>query len=534
MLEARGVRARYAGATADSLSGARLAVGRGERVALLGANGAGKSTLSRVLNGSVAPREGEVLLGGLVVRDRAELARRVGLVRQDPRSQLVSPSVADEVAFGPRNLGLEEREVSRRVAGALEACGLADLTGRGTAELSGGQQQRLALAGVLAMEPEHLVLDEVLAQLDPGSRRDLARSIDRAGRRGTGVVSVTHRLEELVGAERAVVLERGSVAWEGVPDALLADPALLGHAGLACDGLEGALPLLARAGARLADIGDARRLAELVRAAGLAGRVRAALPEPPAAPVGASGPMLELAGATVRYGGLEALRDVSLALAPGTVTLVAGASGSGKTTLARVAAGVLAPDGGAALLAGAPVRPAQVGLAFQRPEDQLFCDTVLDDVAFAPRARGLGERDALARARAACERLGIPEGLLARHPLQLSGGQRRLVALAGIVALDAAAYVLDEPTAGLDGVAAGRLRALVRSLAEEGRAVAVVSHEVGEWLPLAHRVALVSGGRVAWQGPAAELVRDPAPFAAAGLEAPLWVRLARELAGGAR
>ena len=487
-----------------------LAVRPGERLVVLGRNGSGKSTLVRLMNGSLAPRAGSVSVDG----ERRGLSRLVGYVRQDPRNQIVSAVVSDEVAFGPRNLGLSREEVLGRVEEALQTCGIAHLADRMTSELSGGQQQLLAIAGVVAMGPRYLVLDEVGSQLDDAARRRVSRLVGSLARGGTGVVDVAHSAEALFGADGVAVLSSGRLVWRGRPEDFLLCEEALRLSGLAADPLARTLAHAVAAGYRLPAEPDPEGLAPYVQ-------------EPPAVlREGASragAHELSCAGVRVSYDDLRALDGVSLC-ARG-LTLLLGRSGSGKTTLGGVLAGVLTPDSGRAALDGRPVIAGDVGLAFQRSEDQLFCDTVLDDIAYGPRQRGLGEDAALSAARDAAALLGVGDELLGRSPFELSGGQMRRVALAGVVACGRDALVLDEPTAGLDVESRRELLDVVRGLVEGGTAVVVITHDPGEWLGDATSVALLRGGRVIEVADPVRAACDPAPYEAVGLEPPLSVRL---------
>lgn len=414
MLEVRDVCFSFDGER-NVLEHVSLVVEPGEHVVLLGPNGSGKSTLARLLNGSLVPSSGCVRVDG-----RTEgLARHVGYVRQDPRNQIVSAVVSDEVAFGPRNLGLPRDEVLRRVDEALEACSISPLRDRMTSELSGGQQQLVAIAGVLAMRPRYLVLDEATSMLDPASRERVAQIVDHLVASGLGVLEIAHCRKAGV---REVFLDRGRISYQ--------------------------LPASAESPQKKVP----RSVTSGCRQQGLS-----------------------VSNVTV----LGRLRLVSQDFQG--LVLVTGPSGAGKTTLARVLAGVLAPDSGEVTLDGHRVRPGDVGLAFQRPEDQLFCDTVLDDIAYGPRAHGLGEEEALAAARMAAARLSIGEELLDRSPFALSGGQMRRVALAGVTAARPRAYVFDEPTAGLDARGVREFRDLACGLADEGATVVVITHDPQEW-----------------------------------------------------
>lgn len=532
----------------EVLRGASLTVAEGELVALIGANGAGKSTIARVACGSVDAQRGSVLVDGRPA-DSGALRRVCGYVRQDPESQLVAPVVFDEVAFGPCNLGLAEDEVRDRVAHALDACGLGGYERRLVAELSGGELQRVAIAGILAMEPSYLVLDEVTSQLDASSRVRVRRIVREQVARGCGVLSVTHDVEEIAGADRVAFLSDGVIRWEGTPAEFFADERLLENARLAGDRLAGVLCLMARRGVAFGRCLHAAELSASIRECGLLEDVasllelRASAIAPTHEGAEASfdsgaasdaSDSLVFERVTVRYENLCALDSLDLRCEAGHVMLLAGQSGSGKSTAATVACGIQATDEGAAVLVGPngskrDVRPGAVGLCLQRAEDQLFCDTVVEDVAFGPRNLGRPATACRTAAERALRSMGVDESLWGRSPFALSGGQRRRVALAGILAMEPEVYVLDEPTIGLDSEGREFLHGVVRGLAREGHAVLVVSHDVGEWLDVADDVAILESGVLRWHGPAREVADDASMLEEAGVRAPMWVALRREL-----
>lgn len=527
------------GATAGErqpvLDGASLDVAPGELVCLVGPNGAGKSTLARALCGTVQLDSGSVLLDGKGATS-AELHRAVGFVRQDPESQLVAPVVFDEVAFGPCSLGLPEAEIRSRVTKVLAACGLAGFEGRAVSELSGGELQRVALAGVLAMRPVYLALDEVTSQLDASARTDVRAIVRRAVSEGVGVLLVTHDVEEMAAADRVALMADGRIAWVGTSSKFFGDAEVVRRAGLGRVPLGELLCRLSRDGFLFGPSLDASRLIGAIEEDGLADEAREALgggrlgeASEPIRGISSDASALVARDVAVRYEGTAALDGATVTAAPGRVLLVAGRSGSGKSTLAGVLAGVLETDAGEARLGDSPVRPGMVGLCQQRAENQLFCDTVLDDVAFGPRNLGATTGEADARAREALRSLGVDEVLWGRSPFALSGGQRRRVALAGVVAMRPGAYVLDEPTNGLDAEGRDQLHAVVRRLAAAGAAAVVISHDVGEWLRVVDDVVLLESGCVAWHGPATQLPGDTAPFAAAGMQPPLEVAILTHL-----
>ena len=528
------------------LTGVTLSVAPGEVVALLGGNGSGKSTLGRIASGALLPAGGEVSVDGVVLDEssrRDEVRRRVGMVVQNPQDQIVSTVVADEVAFGPRNLGCAGRELDARVRGALEAVGLSDAVDRDVNELSGGEQQRIALAGVLAIEPSYLVLDEALSMVDSAERpqlRSLVRALARE--RHIGVLAITHEPVEALGADRIVVLEAGRVAWEGTPDSFVRDARHLFAQTLIQGPYTAALMAAVDAGYRLScgvEPADIARWAQS-KGEGTAETIAAALRGDAGAPEpqGAGAVLLEAKGVSAGYEKRNVLHDASLTVRAGEVLLVAGPSGSGKSTLATVLAGLKEPRAGEVLLhpqaedtAADPrsPEPGDVALAFQHPESQLFLESVGEELAFGPRQLGCDEAEVALRVANAREPLAIDDEMLGRDPFMLSGGQARRVALACMVSLDASVLVLDEPTSGLDAPARRRLHALVRKLASEGRGVVVVSHDLEEWVGIASRVALVADGGIAWEGTTLELSDDADAFAHAGLMPPEAWRLARLL-----
>lgn len=493
MIELKDVSYAYPSATgqsSESLSSISFELNPGDLVALVGANGAGKSTLGRVLCGTYVPREGKVLSDGVELEGEA-LHKLVGYVRQDPTSQLVAPTVFDEVAFGPCNLGLSEELVRERISWALAQVSLSGYEERLVSELSGGELQRLALAGVLACKPQYLVLDEVTSQLDGASREQLRSIIEKQVHGGTGIVLIAHDAIEVARASCVVLLEAGKVAWQGSPAAFFADAALVERACL-----------------------------RIPHVAQYAPETSKKIPVPE----------LILEDVSVVFDDYSALSNVSLTAYQGQVLLIAGRSGSGKSTLANVCSGLLEPDAGTALLDGTSVQVGSVGLCMQRPEAQLFCDSVCDDVAFGPINNGMSEIEAHQRSKELLISFGIPEELFDTSPFALSGGQRRRVALAGIVALGTNVIIFDEPTVGLDAAGCAFLKDAIKRLAAEGKAVMVVSHDVDEWLDVAQSVALLEAGKLIWQGAPADLYQQAVMLEKAGLGVPVWEQMAAELA----
>ncbi|MEE1372494.1 MAG: ATP-binding cassette domain-containing protein [Parolsenella sp.] len=232
----------------------------------------------------------------------------------------------------------------------------------------------------------------------------------------------------------------------------------------------------------------------------------------------------------LNLGGAQILDDVSLDIPSRHLSLVIGPSGAGKSTLARVAAGILEPDAGSVTLAGKPVVRGAIGLALQRPEDQLFLNSVQEDVEFGPMNLGASREEARRRSRRSLKLLKVPEDLWSRSPFQLSGGEKRRVAIAGVIAMSPAALVLDEPTDGLDASCRAILINAVRNLADQGLPVIVVSHDVGEWMYAADDIVLLEGGRIRWRGTPPELAAAYGVLERWGVGVPLELAMLGELA----
>lgn len=534
MIRARNIRYRYPGSSCDALSGVSFDVAPGEFVVLLGANGSGKSTLSRLLARSLELQCGSVAVDGRNLQ-ATTYDGCVGYVRQDPESQFVAPIVFDEVAFGPCNLGLPAEEVRKRVHEALEDCRLLGFEGRAVDTLSGGEKQRLALAGVLAMHPRYLVLDEVMSQLGDASRSSLRGVLRGLAKSGVGILLVSHSPQEAVYADRVVVLEAGRLVWEGTPNLLFADGERASRV-FPGSRLSSALAMLVKDGCDLTSCRTEYQLASFAREAShghelldslSVGSRRAASRSGGAAAPSSCG--LSLRDIQLNLGGAQILDDVSIEIPSRHLTLVIGPSGAGKSTLACVAAGILEPDAGSVTLAGKSVARGAIGLALQRPEDQLFLNSVLEDVEFGPTNLGASREEARHRAQCSLKLLEVPEDLWPRSPFQLSGGEKRRVAIAGVIAMNPAALVLDEPTDGLDASCRTILINAVRDLADQGRPVIVVSHDVGEWMYAADDVVLLEGGRIRWRGTPSELVSACEVLEHWGVGVPLELAMLGEL-----
>ncbi len=467
----------------------------------LGATGAGKSTFLRSANGLVPHFTGGTFAGQVFVAGRDTLAnppRRladvVAFVPQDAGASFVLDRVEDEIAYGMENLGVDPAHMRRRVEEMLDLLDIADLRHRSLRQCSGGERQRVAIAAALAAGPRILVLDEPTSQLDPQGAEHVMAALQRLVHdHGMTVLLAEHRLERVVGwVDMAIGFDEGR-ATVGTPREVLGTLAV-GPPVARLGRLVGwdPVPLTVR---------DGRAAA---RSHGLA-RPGRTTPETGDA-------LVVLTGAHVQHEELgqprPALRDVSFTLHQGEIVAVMGRNGAGKTTLLRTIAGVLAPHRGEVRVLGhTPVPGVDVGLCPQEPESLLFNDSVAGEVRATLRARHLPDADA-----PWLDRLGISH-LAARHPRELSAGQRLLVATAAIAATEAPVILLDEPTRGLDPDSKAHLIRYLRTHAGGGGGAMFATHDVELAAAAATRILMLAGGEIIADGAPADVLGDSHVFA---------------------
>ncbi len=511
----------YPGAPRPALEDVSLRIDPAEVILVVGGSGSGKSTLLRCLNGLVPHFHGGVFAGRVTVDEfdtrtarPHELARRVGLVFQDPESQSVMTTVEREIAFGLENLGVESRAITRLVEEALISLGLSHLRHATLATLSGGELQKVALAAVIATQPHLLLLDEPTSQLDPVGSEELLAAVRRLSEdTGATIVLAEHRVERCLHlATRVLYLEDGRLAVDAEPQEF---------ARWALDGHRELLPPVARLFARrlnghatgLSDTGrlpmtvkDARHMLDLIEE-----RTPRRLPR---APRDAGGEIvLETRHLRVGYErDLPLLDDVELTLRRGELVALMGENGAGKSTLVRHFNGLLRPLAGTVTLVGRDVAGLSVaeaarscGLLGQNPGDYFVKDTVAEEIDHTLDALGYqgAARDIrVARIVADLEL----EGLLARDPRELSGGERTRVALAAVACSEPALLVLDEPTRGMDPRHKVELARVLRAWTDAGRCVLLVTHDVEFAARAATRVLVLGDGGLLADGPAEEVL----------------------------
>ncbi|WP_406118240.1 ABC transporter ATP-binding protein [Streptomyces anulatus] len=559
MIRFERVSVRYEGTERPTLSGVDLTVPEGELVLLVGPSGVGKSTLLGTVSGLVPHFTGGLLSGRVTVGGRdtrthkpRELADLVGTVGQDPLAHFVTDTVEDELAYGMESLGLAPDVMRRRVEETLDLLGLAELRDRPIATLSGGQQQRVAIGSVLTPHPRVLVLDEPTSALDPAAAEEVLAVLQRLVHDlGTTVLMAEHRLERVVQyADQVVLLPApGAAPVMGPPAEIMkVSPVRPPVAELGLLAGWDPLPLSvrdARRGAgglreRLADASPPETASvpeppaprETPGEPGKPGMPGAAVPVAaerqrtgrfarllgrgagaPAAPV--ADPVTRVDGLGVRRGRVEALRRVTLTVAPGETVALMGRNGAGKSTLLGALVGMIEPTSGTVRVGGlAPARTdpramvRRVGLVPQEPRDLLYADTVAAECAAADRDAGAAE----GTCRALVSELlpGVGDDT---HPRDLSEGQRLALALALVLTGRPPLLLLDEPTRGLDYAAKARLVGVLRGLAAEGHAIVLATHDVELAAELAHRVVILADGEVVADGPTGRVVVSSPAFA---------------------
>ncbi|MCW5874674.1 MAG: ABC transporter ATP-binding protein [Anaerolineales bacterium] len=545
IIEIRALTVKYARRKLAALNQLSLHVQKGETVLLLGPSGSGKSTLALTLNGLLPQavgelREGSVHIAGLDTQEHsvADLAQTVGILFQDPDAQFATLKVEDEIVFGLENLGHDPHTMEARIQQALADVGAAALRERPVSALSGGEKQRVALASLLAMQPEVLIFDEPTANLDSmGTQQVFALLAELKSRGEHTLVLIEHKLDELMHLiDRVVVLNpQGGILADGAPRHIFDDfgPALQ-EMGVWMPQVAMLAHELRRQGVELPlfpiTLGDA------VRA--FRPWVASVHPETveTAAPTTQSTPAMQVKDLSFSYGDLSALQSVSIQINKGDFLAIVGANGAGKTTLAKHLMGILRPPLGAIALEGGeftdiPTKAVarKIGYVFQNPEHQFVTETVWDEVAYGLRVMQEDDDTVTRKTQELLETFGLARYAKA-NPFTLSYGEKRRLSVASMLALGQDILILDEPTFGQDERNATALLEILRGLNQQGKTVIVVTHDMRLVLENANRVVAMSAGKVLFDGAPAELAGKPELLSEARLTLPPLARLSALLA----
>lgn len=516
----------------------------GQFIAILGHNGSGKSTLAKHMNAILVPSGGTMWVDGKDTKEEENLwdvRQTAGMVFQNPDNQIIGTVVEEDVGFGPENLGVSTEEIWQRVEKSLSAVGMIEYRHHSPNKLSGGQKQRVAIAGVVAMCPKCIVLDEPTAMLDPNGRKEVLRTVEELRKREhVTVILITHYMEEVIGADRVIVMDQGHVVMDGTTREIFSQVELLkkyrldvpqvtmlAH-GLKQRGLyikEGILTTNELIEA-LEKVGDWRQNQKKTYVGHAETVVKKEKKE---------NPILKLEHIEYVYSSgtayeKRALKDINLDIYEGEFVGVIGHTGSGKSTMIQHLNGLMKATSGALYYNGENIYDEKynlrqlrnnVGLVFQYPEHQLFEIDVLTDVCFGPKNQGLTEEECKKRAIEALELVGLSEKYYDTSPFDLSGGQKRRVAIAGVLAMRPKVLVLDEPTAGLDPKGRDEILDQIAYLQKERNlTVILVSHSMEDIAKYVDRIVVMNKGRKMYDGEPKEVFAHYKELEKVGLAAP--------------
>lgn len=498
----------------SALKNVNLTVPEGQFLAVLGHNGCGKSTLAKHFNAILTPTSGKVIVDGIDTADEDRLfdvRRTVGMVFQNPDNQLVATIVEEDVAFAPENLGIPPKEIRERVNDALKQVDMYEFREHAPHQLSGGQKQRVAIAGIIAMRPRCIVMDEPTAMLDPKGRREVMKTIKKLNKeQGITVVLITHYMEEAAQADRVVVMDKGTVIMDDVPKKIFSQYEKLRSVGLDVPQVTELCVLLQKNGVDISrEIIFEADCADTICALDLK-RNTADIAEKPSVFREKGEEAARLEDLTYKYSigtpfEKTAVDNVNLSIERGEFIGIIGHTGSGKSTLIQHLNGLIKPTEGVVYVDGRDIWSKdvnirdirfKVGIVFQYSEHQLFEETVAKDISYGPHNMGLSEDEIQRRVREAAESMGITH-LLDKSPFELSGGQQRRAALAGVLAMSPEVLILDEPAAGLDPKGRDKILGLISEYHKKsGKTILLVSHSMEDIVKYASKVLVMNKGSV--------------------------------------
>lgn len=530
-----------------------LQIQKGDFVAILGHNGSGKSTLAKHMNAILTPTGGTMWVDGKDTKEEEQLwdiRQSAGMVFQNPDNQIIGTIVEEDVGFGPENMGVPTKEIWERVEESLKAVNMLKYRHHSPNKLSGGQKQRVAIAGVVAMHPQCIVLDEPTAMLDPNGRKEVIRAVRALNQvEEITVILITHYMEEVIYADRVVVMDQGKIVMEGTPKEIFSQVEQLKSYRLDVPQATLLAYELKKAGLDLPDGILTRE--ELVTALC---QVKAApehqmanlaiedmdchglcQKEKQTSEVNNLPKEIKLDHVNYVYSSgtayeIHALKDICLELGGGEFVGLIGHTGSGKSTLVQHLNGLVKATDGHIYFHGEDIYGtgydmrrlrSKVGLVFQYPEHQLFEVDVLSDVCFGPKNQGFSKEEAEERAKAALEMVGLGEEFYHQSPFELSGGQKRRAAIAGVLAMEPEILVLDEPTAGLDPKGRDEILNQISKLHREKKiTIVLVSHSMEDVAKYVERIVVMNQGEVLFDDAPREVFRHYKELEQVGLAAP--------------
>ena len=563
----------------SAISHLNFTIEEGSFVCVLGHNGSGKSTLAKLFNALQIPTEGCVIISGMDSREEANvfpIREKVGMVFQNPDNQIIASVVEEDVGFGPENIGIPTEEIWKRVADALDAVNMEAYRLKSPNHLSGGQKQRVAIAGTLAMEPKTIVLDEPTAMLDPSGRAEVIRSIRELNqKKGITIILITHYMEETVDADRIILMDQGKLVLDGTPKEIFSKVEELKSLRMDVPLITDLAHELRLSGMPVSEgiLKEEELVEELLSIFGedsfvegerevAASQVSATVSEEKDKEIEKDF-ILKVENLSCIYQkgtAMEsyALKDIHLSIKRGSFSALIGHTGSGKSTLLQHFNGLIKPETGE-ISVHFRKNPAlilqdkgflfwkgkkrkvekegvlsfkeegfdfqglrfKVGLVFQYPEYQLFEETVFEDVLFGPKNQGLSLEEARKEAEEALRSMGVEEALWQKSPFELSGGQKRRVAIAGVLAMEPELLILDEPTAGLDPAGREELFQVIAHLQERyAMTILLVSHSMDDVARYAEEVFVLNQGECIRQGSPEEVFSHKKEMEELGLGLP--------------
>ncbi len=553
-IEIRGLTYAYPTSEQPVLKDINLKVCKGEFISIMGPTGAGKSTLCLTLNGIIPQSlsgkiEGSVVVDGMNTLSYGVhvLTNKVGIIFQEPESQLFSMNVEEEISFGPENLGVSPDEIRKRVDWALGVVRMEQYRQRSPFRLSGGQKQRVAIAAALSMMPSILVLDEPTSGLDPIGKMEVFSVVhDLKRMRNMTVVMVEHESEEIARfSDKVVVMNEGKIVLEGTPREVFAQTQTMMDVGLSvpqvCELAEmvnrkfqskkpySFLTLQEAKDAIRSDFAEARPTSRKDRGTSSVSEQRRTVRDDAV-------PAVEVGDLHFEYEkGIEVLRGIDLRIQKGECVAIIGQNGSGKTTLVKHFNGLLRPTSGKVTVNGDDAADKTVaelsrtvGYLFQNPDHQIFSTSVEEEVAFGPKNLGISPEDTETRVANALRLVGL-ESYRKVPPSTLGLGQRRKVTLASIVAMRPEVMILDEPTTGIDWNGSIQLMNSVRELNRQGHTIITITHNMRVVAQYAERTVVLADGQVILDGPTREVFSKPDILRTTFLAPPQITSLAQDL-----
>ena len=499
---------------------------QGDFVAVLGHNGSGKSTFAKHLNALVMPTEGTVWVDGMDTREEEntlKVRQTAGMVFQNPDNQIVGTLVDEEVGFGPENIGVPTEEIWERVEKSLKAVGMYAFRNQSPNKLSGGQKQRVAIAGIVAMKPKCIVLDEPTAMLDPLGRKDVLNVLHELNRQeNVTVILITHYMEEVIDIDKLYVMDDGKLVMSGTPREIFSQVEKLKKLRLDVPHVTELAYELQKEGVPLKNgiLTSEEFTEELIRVRNEGFNVNN---------------IYEKGTGFER----QALKNVSCAIEDGEFIGLIGHTGSGKSTFIQHLNGLVKPTEGHIYYNGRDIYEqgfnmkelrSRVGLVFQYPEHQLFETEIFKDVCFGPKNLGLSQKEVEIRAFESLRLVGIDDNMFYQSPFDLSGGQKRRVAIAGVLAMKPDVLILDEPTAGLDPKGRDDILNCLKYLREEtGMTIILVSHSMDDVANYVSRIMVMNDGVLTYDDTPRNVFRHYKELEEIGLAAPQVTYLMNDL-----